>query len=145
MPRLRHIAIATDDPDATAKFYKEGLGLREVGKVDSQTAVGYYLTDGYVNFAILKWKSEDPATTEGQQRWTGVHHFGFEVDDLKSARARVEAVGAVHRPYPGVEEMAKRGNVEVKFHGPNGVTFDLSEDGWIGTHDEEQGATPQTM
>jgi hypothetical protein len=29
--------------------------------------------------------------------------------------------------------MKKRGNVEVKFSGPDGVTIDLSEDGWLGT------------
>jgi len=29
--------------------------------------------------------------------------------------------------------MAKRGNVEVKFTAPDGVTVDLSEHGWLGT------------
>ena len=48
-------------------------------------------------------------------------------------RAQIEKAGAVHRPYPGTEEMAKRGNVEVKFTGPDGVTIDLSEHGWLGT------------
>ena len=31
------------------------------------------------------------------------------------------------------DEMAKRGNVEVKFTVPDGVTVDLSEHGWLGT------------
>ena len=65
MARIRHIAIGTQDPDATARFYKEGLGLKEVGRLDSKTAEGYYLSDGHVNVAILKFKSDDPATTEG--------------------------------------------------------------------------------
>jgi hypothetical protein len=29
--------------------------------------------------------------------------------------------------------MAKRGNVEIKFKGPDDVTIDLSEHGWLGT------------
>ena len=29
--------------------------------------------------------------------------------------------------------MAKRGNVEVEFNGPDGVTIDLSDHGWRGT------------
>ena len=33
MARIRHIAIGTDDPEATAKFYMEGLGLQQVGRV----------------------------------------------------------------------------------------------------------------
>jgi catechol 2,3-dioxygenase-like lactoylglutathione lyase family enzyme len=133
MPRIRHIAIGTRDPEATARFYIEGLGLKQVGKLNSQTAEGYYLSDGHVNLAILKFKSEDPAITEGGARYTGVHHFGLEVEDMKKARARFEKAGAVHRPYPGTAEMEKRGNVEVKFSGPDGVTIDLSEHGWLGT------------
>ena len=133
MARIRHIAIGTQDPDATARFYIEGLGLKEVGRLNSSTAEGYYLSDGHVNVAILKFKSDDPATTEGQLRYTGVHHFGVEVEDMAQARARIEKAGAVHRPYPGTEEMAKRGNIEVKFTGPDGVTIDLSAHGWSGT------------
>jgi catechol 2,3-dioxygenase-like lactoylglutathione lyase family enzyme len=133
MARIRHIAIATRDPEATARFYMEGLGLKEVGKVNTPTSQGYYLSDGHVNLAILKFKSDDPATTEGALRYTGLHHFGVEVEDMAAGRARIEKAGAVHRPYPGTEEMAKRGNVEVKFTGPDGVTIDLSEHGWLGT------------
>jgi glyoxylase I family protein len=133
MARIRHIAIGTQDPETTKRFYIEGLGLKEVGRVNSSTAEGYYLTDGHVNVAILRFKSEDPATTEGAPRYTGIHHFGVEVEDIARARARIEKAGAVHRPYPGTEEMKKRGNIEVKFSGPDGVTIDLSEDGWVGT------------
>jgi catechol 2,3-dioxygenase-like lactoylglutathione lyase family enzyme len=133
MARIRHIAIATREPEMTARFYIEGLDLTEVGKVNSPTAEGYYLSDGHVNLAILKFKYDDPATTEGALRYTGLHHFGVEIDNMDEARARIENAGALHRPYPGTEEMAKRGNVEVKFTGPDGVTIDLSEHGWIGT------------
>ena len=104
--------------------------------VDSHTAEGYYLSDGHVNIAILRFKDDNPATTEGAVRHAGIHHFGVEVEDMAAARAQIEAAGAVYRPYPGMEDMAKRGNVEVKFSGPDGVTVDLSEDGWLGTDDD---------
>jgi catechol 2,3-dioxygenase-like lactoylglutathione lyase family enzyme len=39
----QHIAISTQDVDATARFYIEVFGLKEVGKVDSPGARGYYL------------------------------------------------------------------------------------------------------
>jgi catechol 2,3-dioxygenase-like lactoylglutathione lyase family enzyme len=133
MARIRHIAIATRDLEGTKKFYIEGLGLKEVGKINTPTSEGCYLSDGHVNFAILKFKYDEPAKTEGTLKWTGIHHFGLEVEDMEEARARIEKAGAVHRPYPGTEEMAKRGNVEVKFSGPDGVTIDLSEHGWLGT------------
>ena len=133
MARIRHIAIATRDLDATKKFYIEGLGLKEVGKINTPTSEGCYLSDGHINFAILKFKYDEPAKTEGTLRYTGIHHFGLEVENMEEARAQIEKAGAVHRPYPGTEEMAKRGNVEVKFSGPDGVTIDLSEHGWLGT------------
>jgi catechol 2,3-dioxygenase-like lactoylglutathione lyase family enzyme len=133
MARIRHIAIATRDLEGTKKFYIEGLGLKEVGKINTPTSEGCYLTDGHVNFAILKFKYDEPAKTEGTLKWTGIHHFGLEVENMGEARAQIEKAGAVHRPYPGTEEMAKRGNVEVKFSGPDGVTIDLSEHGWLGT------------
>jgi len=133
MARIRHIAIATRDLEGTKKFYIEGLGLKEVGKINTPTSEGCYLSDGHVNFAILKFKYDEPAKTEGTLRYTGIHHFGLEVENMEEARAQIEKAGAVYRPYPGTEEMAKRGNVEVKFSGPDGVTIDLSEHGWLGT------------
>ena len=30
MPRIRHIALVTDDPAKTAEFYKEQFGLTEL-------------------------------------------------------------------------------------------------------------------
>ena len=33
MPKLRHIALATDDPDKTAAFYIEAFDFKEVGRV----------------------------------------------------------------------------------------------------------------
>ena len=90
MGRIRHIAIATRDLEATTRFYIEGLGLKQVGKVNTPTSEGYYLSDGHVNLAILKFKYDDPATTEGTLRYTGLHHVGVEVEDMEKAREQVE-------------------------------------------------------
>ena len=51
MAKIKHIALSTQDPEKTAAFYIETLGLQEVGKVDSPLAEGYYLTDG----SIFPW------------------------------------------------------------------------------------------
>jgi len=32
MAKIKHIAIATQDPEKTAQFYKEVFGLREIAK-----------------------------------------------------------------------------------------------------------------
>ena len=46
MAKIKHIAIATQDADKTAKFYTEVFGLKEIAKLDSPNASGYYLSDG---------------------------------------------------------------------------------------------------
>ena len=63
MAKIKHIAIASQDPDKTAEFFKEVFDLEEVGKVDSANATGYYLSDGNINMAILNFHSEILATT----------------------------------------------------------------------------------
>src|SRR2546428_13592821 len=101
MARIRHIAIATRDPEATKQFYIEGLGLKQVGKVSTPTSEGYYLSDGHVNLAILKFKYDDPATTEGAPRYTGLHHFGVEVEDMAEGRGADRKWGPGLGPLPG--------------------------------------------
>ena len=32
MPKLRHIAIATNDPKSTAEFYKKAFGFEQIGE-----------------------------------------------------------------------------------------------------------------
>ena len=60
--KLRHVAISTEDPAKTAAWYQELFGLAEVGRTHSG---GYYLTDGDINFAVLRIRSEtDPRQIE---------------------------------------------------------------------------------
>ena len=68
--------------------------------------------------------------------YVGLHHFGVLVDDLASARRHVEALGGDcfrHTPPPG-----HTGFYETKFHGPDGVVFDISEHPWPGLSAEDQ-------
>ena len=57
MAKIKHIAISTQDVEGTARFYIDVFGLKEVGKVDSPGASGYYLSDGDLNLAILQFKT----------------------------------------------------------------------------------------
>lgn len=140
MARIRHIAIQTRDEEATARFYVESFGLERVGRIDSPRACGYYLTDGHVNLAILRFKSPQAAGIERGTDWTGIHHIGFQVDSLEESAARLAANGAA--PREDINEALGlgaggaapgHGNVEVRFAGPEGVTFDISQTGWVGT------------
>src|SRR6516165_6427720 len=86
MPKLRHIAIATNDPKATAEFYKRAFGFEQVGETSpsSPLASGYFLSDGTLNIAVLKFKTDQIG--KGMD-YTGVHHFGVLVEDADKATA----------------------------------------------------------
>src|SRR5919205_666758 len=61
MPKLRHVAVHTSDPDKTAEFYKQVFDMVEVGRTDSPLATGVYLSDGDLNMAVLKFKTAEAA------------------------------------------------------------------------------------
>ena len=131
MPKLRHIALHTPDPEATAEFYKRVFEMKEVGKVNSPIAEGYYLSDGDLTVAILKFK--DPAAADRHDglgpNVMGIHHMGFIVDDLEKYSDAVKKTGGqFHRELKGGGGV----DFERKFRDPNGVVFDISHKGWIG-------------
>ncbi len=42
MAKIKHIALATQDPEGTARFYRDVFGLRLIGKIDNDASEGYY-------------------------------------------------------------------------------------------------------
>ena len=85
MPQIKHIAIATNDAEKTAKFYSEVFGLRQVAALDGENARGFMLSDGNVNMAILDFQNDAVAGERGKD-WEGIHHIGFEVESLEGNR-----------------------------------------------------------
>jgi glyoxylase I family protein len=138
MPKIKHIAISTQDVDETARFYKDVFGLQEVGRVDSPGARGFYLSDGDINIAILNFKNDDVAGVERGKGWSGIHHIGFQVESLEEIARKLEDAGSkprddVNRALGVGQGHRPGGNVEVKYNGPDGVMLDVSETGWVGT------------
>jgi catechol 2,3-dioxygenase-like lactoylglutathione lyase family enzyme len=138
MPKIKHIAMSTQDPDATAKFYIDVFGMKEIGRIDSRGARGYYLSDGDLNLAILNFKLDEVAGVERGKGWSGIHHIGFQVESLEDIAERLAAAGSAPRDDVnqalGVGHGQDRhANVEVKYSGPDNVMLDVSETGWVGT------------
>jgi len=130
MTRIRHIAITAEDPFVTAELFKQGLGLREIGRGDSDLAREGYLTDGYINLAIVCWKRTKQNPNPYPEGY-GLDHFGVQVDDLDAAEARVKDSGATLQPPPKVDlsKLDGRFFFEKKYT-LAGVKFDLSSHGW---------------
>lgn len=140
MARIRHIAIQTQDEEATKDFYVQNFGLEVVKKLDNDRIAGYFLSDGHINFAILKFKNDTLAGTERGKGWSGIHHIGFQVESLEETAAQLRQTVAKPRDDINVAlglgpggAPAGHGNVEVRYIGPDNVNFDVSETGWVGT------------
>jgi catechol 2,3-dioxygenase-like lactoylglutathione lyase family enzyme len=120
MARIRHIALVVEDAETTADFYKSAFGLSEVFRQrndDTRGQWAIYLTDGYINLALL------PVA-----RAIGVDHIGFAVDDLDAALQTAVAAGAV----PPDRLVPRDGRqAETFVRDPQlGIKIDLSR-GWL--------------
>ncbi len=138
MAKIKHIAIATQNEEETARFYVEVFGLTEIAKLNSPIVSGYFLTDGTINLAILHFKNDQVAGVERGKEWSGIHHVGFEVESLEEIAQKLAAAGAI--PREDINRAlgigmggAQHGNAEVRYSGPDGVMFDVSQTGWVGT------------
>src|SRR5262249_1990137 len=138
MAKIKHIALSTQDPDATAKFYIDVFGMKEVGRIDNPNTTGYYLTDGDLNVAILNFKNDPVAGVERVKGCSGIDHIGFQVESREAIAGRLAAAGSKRRDDVnealGVGKAERRyANVEVKYSGPDNVMLDVSESGWVGS------------
>lgn len=121
MGKLRHIAITTPDPEATATFYEDTFGMQRVWSRE----IGVMLTDGIVSMAILRFPTDQMAGDERGKDFFGLHHIGFVVDDLDAYGAAVEENGGkYHMRLPHVEGQ-NEADTEHKYRDPDGVVFDI--------------------
>jgi catechol 2,3-dioxygenase-like lactoylglutathione lyase family enzyme len=121
MARIRHIAIMTADTRKLADFYKTAFEMVEVWARPKENGA-IYLSDGYINLAIL------PNTSaEGKNEPEGINHFGFEVDDVDGAAKVVIANGGTQ----GRTAVPQDGRfAEGYIRDPIGQRVDLSKGGW---------------
>jgi len=131
--RLRHFAIVVRDLERSARFYQNVFGFREVGREDLEIGSGIYLSDGYINLALLQYKSSAGSGLADPKGFVGAHHFGIQVDDLAQTQQRIEAAGGEF--YFDLGNDANKYNFERKFKDPDGVIFDISKNGWLNASD----------
>jgi predicted enzyme related to lactoylglutathione lyase len=133
MARLRHFAVCVKDLDKAAKFYETVFDLKRVGREDLDIGSAIYMSDGVVNLALLNFAGKQGSLASDLPEGTshvGAHHFGFQVDDVAETQRRIEAAGGKFFFDLGDE---RHGNFERKFKDPDGVIFDISKNGWVGT------------
>ena len=132
MAKIRHIALTTENPAEAAAFYEKAFGMEIIRKSDNGAV---FLSDGYINLAILNWKTEKDADVgPNGANYNGIHHIGFQVDDLDEAIENLESAdGKQLSTRDGLNTaMAPTGprNFEMKWAGPDDVVIDISHTGW---------------
>jgi catechol-2,3-dioxygenase len=103
------------DPEKLAQFYVDVFDMKIVGKNGRNNV---FLTDGYMNLALLTQKAEGKPN--------GLNHFGFHVEDSADIEERMkkwEGVSPQKRP-------ADRAYAETRGTDPEGNNFDISEGGF---------------
>jgi catechol 2,3-dioxygenase-like lactoylglutathione lyase family enzyme len=128
--RIRHIALAVKDIDATADFYEKAFGLKRSPKAEGRTAWRVYMSDGEINLALLQYKSEVGSGLKDPSEFVGIHHFGFQCDDLAAQQKQIEAAGGKFFFDLGDPD---DDDFERKFKDPNGIIFDVNWKGWTMT------------
>ncbi len=115
MAKIRHLAMFTTDPEKLVKFYEDVFDMKVVLRRDTGAI---YMTDGYINLAVLKNK--------GNQN-SGLNHFGFQVDDMAETIQKLEDAGGL------VASLAAHNSpyAEQRTIDPDGNTFDLSVHGFL--------------
>ena len=130
MAKLRHIAIAVPDVERSAQFYEKVFELERVGTTDSDLATGIYLSDGVICLALLNYKTDEAAGKERGKDYVGVHHVGFWVDDLDDMEKSIENGGGTF--FLELPEAKDSLYYEKKYRDPDGIIFDISNNGWVG-------------
>jgi predicted enzyme related to lactoylglutathione lyase len=135
MARLRHFAVCVGDLERSATFYEQVFGLQRVGEEVIEIGSAIYMSDGVINLALLNFSGTKGNDLESPVGHVGANHFGFQVDDLKESQKKIEALGGTFFFDLGD---ARKGNFERKFKDPDGVVFDISEHGWVGTDSRKE-------
>src|SRR6187431_803153 len=118
MNRIVHLALKVDDLEKTREFYEKVFGFREVETRKTRDHLSCHLTDGAIDFTLIKYDAEtQSAESKASGEGPCIHHFAIEVDDLKKSSEQLEQYGCEIISDPGV--------IPVKFRAPGGTVAEI--------------------
>jgi catechol 2,3-dioxygenase-like lactoylglutathione lyase family enzyme len=144
MGKLRHIAFISQEPKKLSDFYQKYFGFEECKVFPSGSRM---VIDPLFNLAFLQRAAVEGAVAgthraDGSEKelTIGIHHYGFMVDNLDKAVAKLPANltrGTTPQVSAGVggEEGARP--AEVRFLDPWGNNVDLSSRGFLGREEKK--------
>ena len=144
MGKLRHIAFISQQPKLLSDFYQKYFGFEECKVFPSGSRM---VIDPLFNLAFLQQAAVSVAISgthraDGSESelTVGIHHYGFMVDDLGQAVAKLPS-GLTHGANPqisaGVSGPEAARPAEVRFIDPWGNNVDLSSRGYLGREEKK--------
>ena len=144
MGKLRHIAFISKEPKLLSDFYQKYFGFEECKVFPSGSRM---VIDPLFNLAFLQQAAVTAAVsgthrTDGSEAelTVGIHHYGFMVDNLDTAVAKLPAGltrGANPQISAGVSGPEAARPAEVRFIDPWGNNVDLSSRGYLGREEKK--------
>jgi len=144
MGKLRHIAFISKEPKLLSDFYQKYFGFEECKVFPSGSRM---VIDPLFNLAFLQQAAVTAAVTgthraDGSEAelTVGIHHYGFMVDNLETAVAKLPAGltrGANPQISAGVSGPEAARPAEVRFIDPWGNNVDLSSRGYLGREEKK--------
>ena len=145
MAKLRHIAFISKQPKVLSEFYQKYFGFEECKIFPSGSRM---VIDPLFNLAFLQSRGDEAGGVVGThradgaevERQPGIHHYGFLVDDLNKAVAKLPANlnrGASPQVSAGVGGAEGARPAEMRFIDPWGNNVDLSSRGFLGREEKK--------
>jgi catechol 2,3-dioxygenase-like lactoylglutathione lyase family enzyme len=144
MGKLRHIAFISAEPKKLSDFYQKYFGFEECKVFPSGSRM---VIDPLFNLAFLQRAAVEVAMAgthraDGSENelTIGIHHYGFMVDDLDRAVAKLPAGltrGTTPQVSAGVGGPEGARPAEVRFLDPWGNNVDLSSRGFLGREERK--------
>lgn len=130
LKKINHIAIAVNNIEEAAKFYKDvlGLNLSDIEVVAAQkTRAGFFRIGESTIELVQPSEPDSPLVKFLETKGQGIHHICFEVDDVEAEVKAFLGKGvtmADQKPRPGAHQ------TKVAFAHPkssSGVLIELCE------------------
>ena len=145
MAQLRHIAFISKQPKVLSDFYQKYFGFEECKVFPSGSRM---VIDPRFNLAFLQSRGDEAGAVVGThradgaeiQKDAGIHHYGFLVNDLNEAVAKLPTSlsrGASPQVSAGVGGSEGARPAEMRFIDPWGNNVDLSSRGFLGREEQK--------
>lgn len=78
--RIVHVAVQTDDVEATTAMYRDIFGFRYLKTLNRPTLTSVWLFDGTIYLSVVRYHDLSTAESRALPRTPCIHHLGLEAD-----------------------------------------------------------------